>query len=185
MKKNNYLRFPLTLFIICFLSSSFLAVVYKITQPEIKAQMLGEIEGSLNEVVPQASSFKSVQYEDSDEIYYYEALDKKRNIMGYAFKTQKKGYSSVIETMVGIKTNGEIVNIKIISQNETPGLGTKIEEVIDGESRPWFQAQFSGREIKGLNDEIQIVTGATISSKAVIDSIKEKVREILEVAGNE
>ena len=100
--------------------------------------------------------------------------------------------------MVGITEDGTIQGIKILSQNETPGLGTKIIEVesdktiwsvLSKESteaisveipKPWFQEQFKRKNVRNL-DEIEIITGATTSSETVIDSIKEKAEQILEV----
>lgn len=178
MQINNYLRFPLTLLTICLFSSGLLSFVYKVTKPRIEANMLAEEEESLREIFPQAYTFEPVKQIDSDETSYYKVFDSKDSIIGYAFKAEKKGYSSVIVTMVGIKSNGEILNIKIISQNETPGLGSRVQEVGDGQSRPWFQEQFRGKNTNSLED-IETITGATISSAAVVDSIKEKIGVIL------
>ena len=146
--------------------------------------MLAEERASLKAVLPQANIFKRVKCKDNKDINYYEVFDSESNLIGYAFKAQKRGYSSIIQTMVGVRPNGEIVNIKIISHRETPGLGTKIEEIRRGDSQPWFQAQFSGKTIDGLDKDVQAITGATISCKAVVDSVKEKVKEMLKVIGD-
>ena len=90
--------------------------------------------------------------------------------------------------------------IKILSQNETPGLGSKIIEVEQDETiwsalsqekkeeaavpKPWFQEQFRGENIDSL-DQIETITGATISSTGVIDSIREKAEIILEEIKND
>ena len=79
--------------------------------------------------------------------------------------------------MVGVDTTGKIIGLKVIAQTETPGLGTKIEEVKYGEKSPWFQDQFIKRTADGLavdkdGGEIKSITGATISSRAVAVSIK-------------
>ena len=182
MEKNNYLRYSLTLFTICFFASALLAFVFNLTKPQIEANMLQEEESSLSEVCPQASTFKAVQYDDSDEINYYIALDENNSLVGYVFKAKGRGYASVIETMVGIDRKGEILNIKVISQKETPGLGSRVQEVKEGDARPWFQSQFSGKNVDSV-DDIVTITGATVSSKAVISSIQEKAREVLELAG--
>ena len=51
------------------------------------------------------------------------------NLVGYTFKTTGRGYSSNIETMVGVDLYGRITGIKIVSHQETPGVGSKITEV--------------------------------------------------------
>ena len=142
--------------------------------------MLAEEKSSLGLVFPEADMFLRVRFKDSNGVNHYEAFDSERNLIGYAFKAGKRGYSSIIETMVGVTPGGEITNIKIMYQRETPGLGSKIEEVKKGDSQAWFQAQFSGKTIDNLDKGIQAITGATISSKAVIDSVKEKASQVLQ-----
>ena len=201
LKNNNYFIFSATLLIICLCSSGLLALVYKTTKPIIDARMLAEEKASLKSVFPEADVFMRVKLEGSNDINHYEAVDSKKNLIGYAFKAEKRGYSSIIQTMVGVIPGGKITNIKVMYQRETPGLGSKIEEVKKGQTQSWFQAQFSGKIINILDkdiqavtgatissktivdsiDNIQAVTGATISSKAVLDSIKEKATHILQV----
>jgi electron transport complex protein RnfG len=77
--------------------------------------------------------------------------------------------------MVGMKKDGTITGVRVISQNETPGLGVKITE-------PNFTEQFINRGVSGLElskNNIHAVTGATISSRAFIDSIKSSGMEML------
>ena len=195
MKRNDYLKFGATLFIICLIASGLLSSVYSLTKDKIEAQKAREEKLSLEEVLPQAQNFDFI---DRGENSFYVGKDAQDNIIGYAFVAEKRGYSSDIVTMVGITEDGTIQGIKILSQNETPGLGTKIIEVesdktiwsvLSKESteaisveipKPWFQEQFKRKNVRNL-DEIEIITGATTSSETVIDSIKEKAEQILEV----
>ena len=78
--------------------------------------------------------------------------------------------------MVGVDTTGAIVGVQVLSQQETPGLGARIEEVKYGEKDPWFQRQFVGKSAASVavdkdGGEIQSVTGATISSRALSKSV--------------
>lgn len=185
-------KFSITLFIICVTASFCLSVVYALTKPQIEKQKTAEESQSLQEVLPQAKNFNPVT--KGEEILYYEAKDGQGNTVGYAFKAFGKGYSSTIETIVGITPDGKISNIKILSQNETPGLGSRIVEIEDNTTvldkiqgkqnasqlKPKFQAQFSAVAIQDL-DKLDTISGATISSEAVIKSIREKSREILEL----
>lgn len=195
MLGNNFLRFGLTLFIICLIAAGLLSSVYSLTKDKIAAQKESEEKLSLSEVLPQAQEFKFL---DRGENSFYIGTDTKGKIVGYAFTAEKRGYSSDIVTMVGIDSEGNIKGIKILSQNETPGLGSKIVEVEQNKTiwsalskkqeeeiipRPWFQEQFRGKNIKNL-DQVETITGATISSTAVIDSIKEKAKIILQEIKN-
>jgi len=181
--------YGLKLGFVCLVATVLLATVNSITLPKIILQAQNELEASLKEVLPQGEKFEAVKKQN--EIIYYKVFDKEAKFLGAAFKVSAKGYSSTIETMVGMTKDGTINAIKVLNHNETPGLGSKIAEVkedntildvISGKQsgavkKPWFQEQFSNKKIPEL-DSIQAITGATISSKAVIDSVKEKAKEI-------
>ncbi|MCK9594268.1 MAG: RnfABCDGE type electron transport complex subunit G [Candidatus Omnitrophica bacterium] len=183
------LRYGLILGLICLVATGLLAIVNRLTLPQITIQLNRETEKSLKEVLPEAASFEPVR--QNNGIIYYRALNGTGGVIGAAFKASGKGYSSVIETMVGMKKDGTINAIKVLAQNETPGLGSRITEIKDDTTifdfikgkkqdtaeKPWFGEQFSGKDIRGLSG-IQAITGATISSQAVIDSVKEKTQEI-------
>jgi len=172
---KEMIRYGFILALICTVASGLLAGVYTFTKGRIIAQALAEEEASLKEVLPDAQHFEAVRI--GDEIAYYKAHNKDGRLIGVAFKAQGKGYSSTVETMVGMLTDGEITAIKVISQNETPGLGVRVVE-------PSFTGQFGKRKIDEI-DGVQAITGATISSRAVIDSVKTKALEIKERIKNE
>lgn len=180
MRKNNHpafgrfrLRHVAALAIFCLAASGFLGIAFNLVRPKAIHQGSLEDKNNLKEVFPSAVSFEAVK--ENNNILYYKALDKKNNILGFVFKTSKKGYSSDIVTMAGVSVQGIITRIKILSQNETPGLGSKITQSLT----PWFTTQFSGKKADELDRSVDAVTGATVSSRAVIDSVQEKAREVL------
>jgi electron transport complex protein RnfG len=162
-------RYGFILASICIVASASLAGVNYLTKSRIIAQAQAEEEASLREVLSSAERFEVVK--SGEDILYYRGSDKSGNLIGVTFKVTAKGYSSTIETMVGMLKDGTITAIKILSQNETPGLGTRVSE----ES---FTGQFANK--KDLK-EVQAITGATISSRAVIDSVEKKAQEIREL----
>lgn len=168
-------RYGLTLAAICIAASASLAVVNSLTKPKIIEQAKAEEATSLKDVLPNGEKFEPVK--SGNEVVYYKAYDKDGKFLGAAFKALGKGYSSTIETMVGMLKDGKITAIKILSQNETPGLGARVAE----ES---FLNQFSSRGVQDITN-VQAITGATISSKAVIDSVAKKANEIKELIKNE
>jgi len=170
---KDMLRYGFILAIICIVASGLLAGVNSLTKSRIIAQAQAEEEAGLKEVIPEALRFETVK--SGDEVIYYKAYDKQGKLVAVAFKASGKGYSSPIETMVGMLKDGTITAIKILSQNETPGLGARVAE---GE----FIAQF-----KNTQDltKVEAITGATISSKAVIDSVKKKAEEIKKLIQDE
>ncbi|MDD4980617.1 MAG: RnfABCDGE type electron transport complex subunit G [Candidatus Omnitrophica bacterium] len=168
------LRYGLILALICAVAAGLLASVNSLTKSRIIAQAQAEEEAGLKEVMPQAVRFEAAK--SGEAIVYYNAYDEQEKIIGTVFKASAKGYSSQIETMAGVTSDGKITNIKILNQNETPGLGSRV-------AQPAFTSQFSNKDIRGLS-EVQAITGATISSKAVMDSVREKLKDIQELTKN-
>jgi electron transport complex protein RnfG len=161
-------RYGLVLSVICLAASSLLAGASSLTKARILAQAQSEEDSGLKEVMPQADSFAPVRQQS--EVLYYRALDRNKKLVGVVFKATGKGYSSNIETLSGMLTDGTISAIKVLSQNETPGLGAQVAE-------KKFCAGFSQKNITDLSS-VQAITGATISSQAVINSVKKKAAEI-------
>ncbi|MBD3287261.1 RnfABCDGE type electron transport complex subunit G [candidate division KSB1 bacterium] len=172
------------LMLITAIAGGALSMVNSITKPKIELQKRLALERALLKALPTADSDAIIPVETNGQKYYkgYESPDT-TGLVGYAFVAKGKGYSSEIETMVGIDTTGAITGTSILHQVETPGLGTKIEEVTYGEEKPWFQQQFMDRtweELKLDKDggDINSITGATISSRAVTSSIREGLKEL-------
>ncbi|MBI5144967.1 MAG: RnfABCDGE type electron transport complex subunit G [Candidatus Omnitrophica bacterium] len=172
---KEMVRYGFILALICFVAAGLLAGVNSLTKAKIIAQAQSEEETSLKEVIPEGEHFEAVKKDDT--VLYYKAHDKDAKLVGIAFKATGKGYSSDIETMVGMAPEGKILAIKVISHNETPGLGSRVAE-------DTFTGQFADKNIDNLAS-IQAVTGATISSKAVIDAVTKKAEEIKALIDNE
>jgi len=109
---------------------------------------------------------------------------------GYVFIARGKGYSSVIETMVGVGIDGKITGDKILAQQETPGLGTKVLEGRANENDPlWFTKQFLGKsaednlKVKKDGGSIDAVTGATVTPRAITNSINKGLVKLKETVG--
>jgi electron transport complex protein RnfG len=170
---KEMVRYGFVLAVICLSAAGLLAGMDSLTRDRIRAQSQAEEEGSLKDVFAEAANFEPV--ESDEEIIYYKAKDASGKSIGVAFKANAQGYSSTIETMVGMYTDGAISAIKVISQNETPGIGSQVAE--DG-----FTSRF--KNIRSP-DTVQAITGATISSRAVIESVKKKTVEIKELLKDE
>lgn len=163
-------KYGLILGLICFISSSLLAFVNDVTEEKIAGQKEKEMNLGLKEIMPQGDNFKP--YLENQEIKYYSAYDNKDKLIGFVLKSAAKGYSSDVEVLTGLNLNLEIIKVKILSQNETPGLGNRITEA-------QFISQFAGKNLESFG-QIQAITGATISSRTVIDSVKSKISQLKE-----
>jgi Na+-translocating ferredoxin:NAD+ oxidoreductase subunit G len=186
---KSMLRYGIILGLICLVATGLLATVNFFTKTRIAAEAQKEIQISLKEVLPEAVNFEEIKFQN--ETVYYKGFASDKSLGGVAFIAKGKGYSGTIETMVGMKTDGTIIAIKVLSQSETPGLGARITEIKDPTTlfdlfkgkhpdsslKPWFQEQFYNKKTSDL-DGVSAITGATISSRAVINSIKTRALEI-------
>lgn len=281
------IRLTVVLAVITCCAALALGFVFKGTKPMIEEQARLAEEEARRVALPQAICGVMV-HKESKGVEYYEGyrFPDTTGLVGYTVKASAKGYSSTIEAVVGVSPSGEITGMKIISQQETPGLGTKIEEVksfksvadafkemtgtaelhavsaafaLEGgeelcleagikdaqriceleeavaagdtagvvtlaprvlkiepgdstrvfsdpaaavalsaavleelrrERTPWFQFQFIGKEyddivlVRGQTDEnIQGITGATISSRAVVEAVKSALENLDKAVG--
>ena len=172
------IRLTLVLAAVTFAASLALGFVYQGTKSKIELQDKLTKERARRIALPEAACGVFVE-EKGEAIDYYEGYRKPdtTGFAGYVVIAEGKGYSSTIESVVGVDSYGRITGLRITGQQETPGLGAKSTETRPGEEKPWFQQQFAGKfagEIMVEKDggEIVSITGATITSRAVANSIQ-------------
>lgn len=172
------------LVLVCLVASALLGITYVPTQEQLKLNELEAQKQALAEIVPQASEFEPVYGTVAAEggelpILYYRALDSSGNLVGYAFFQDYPGAQGPIRIAGGVDASfSTITGVQIMKHGETPGLGAKITE-------PDFRNQFldiSLADMKLSKDggKIDAITGATISSRAVIDALNAGVASIKE-----
>ncbi|MDD5382526.1 MAG: FMN-binding protein [Candidatus Margulisbacteria bacterium] len=141
-------KLGIILAVFCVISAGGLAIVYMYTQPKIVLNSQLALEGSKKAVLPPSGK-------------------------GQAIAVSPRGYGGPIEMLVGVDPVGKVSGVKILSQRETPGLGANIV-------KPKFLDQFKGKSLKDPLEpkkDIDAITGATISSRAVCVGVKEALRK--------
>lgn len=183
-------RFAATLTLFACIAAGSLAWINEITKPRIILEQEKERNAGLQYVLSGTENGVIVPIEQYGQTLYWEGYrDKSKNqFAGYALQVAAKGYQSTIQTLVGIDSLGTILRIKIIYQKETPGLGTQCETIRSGETTPWFQDQFkniiaSSVQLGKDPGQINAITGATITSKAITDAIADSARSFIRLIG--
>ncbi|MGI6485313.1 MAG: RnfABCDGE type electron transport complex subunit G [Tepidanaerobacteraceae bacterium] len=178
---NQYMRMILVLAVISMVAGTVLAFSYEVTNPKIREQERQALEQSVIDVIPGVENITETSKED---MTFYIGEDNQGNRKGIAFKVSGSGFNGPIEIMVGYDPNeGKLTGIQILSMSETPGLGAKIND-------PDFTGQFIGKSVNDKfipKEDINIITGATISPTAVANAIKsglDKVTQIYPVGGD-
>jgi len=175
--ESTFKNMVLSLTLISLGASACLGYVYQITKAPIELSVLNKKLTAIKQVVPDFNNnpndemYKLATGEgDSLEIY---PAKKDSVVVGYAINTNtKKGFSGNISLMAGFKPDGTIINITVLEQKETPGLGTKMTE-------PLFKDQFNSKNPSNFNLKVKkdggpvdAITAATISSRAFCDAVQ-------------
>ena len=147
MKGNNQikgmLKDALVLFIITLIAGLALGYVYEVTKTPIANQKEKKKNEACANVFCDAASFETYEKfdtdeakkvieqagfteEDIDEVMY--ALDAEGNVLGYVFNvTTHEGYAGDITFSMGVRQDGTLNGISILSISETAGLGMKAD----------------------------------------------------------
>lgn len=171
MKKNVILKYSLIVSVFAFFAALIIGIVYQFTEPKISDNKINVENQSIILVAGEkAKTFKRVQEEDYNYVVVY---NEDEDQIGYVLKVTKRGYSSDIKMLVGLDQQLNIIGLKILEQTETPGLGSRIEESN-------FLKQFINKNAEKMDltkdeGDIDAITGATISSRAVVSGIKEEI----------
>ncbi len=150
---------------IAFFCTAALAGVNSLTKDIIAASAAEKKAQTMSELFPEEKSFESVEV--SAELlkkYNASAVSKAKGGSGYIIEHASSGYGGEILMMTAISPDGQIVGVKILSHEETSGIGTR---VVESES---FLSQFKGRDAK-TEAGVDGVSGATVSSKATVNGI--------------
>ena len=182
---NVVTKMFLVLTVIGAVSGGILAGVFHVADPLIQANREKELKEAIFVVLPEAKDYKILEKGiDKAKVIVYQGLDADGRPVGLAFIADGGGFQGNIRIMVGLSVDYlKLKGIKVLEQNETPGLGNRIKE-------PAFEGQFKGLEIKPKVEyikyrkpekpnQITAITGATISSDAVVKNINNAVEKVL------
>lgn len=183
-KKPLLQRIPkpvIALTVIALLAGVALSGVFSMTKDSIDAQKAAAAAAAYKAVLPEAESFEpqTAQVEALEGQIYgsgfgrvtiNEAMigkDAAGNVVGYAVSvTSAEGYDGNVTLSIGVSVDGKINGISFTELHETPGKG-----MLCGE--PAFMDQFAGQTASKLTlgQEIDGITGVTITSKATVNAV--------------
>jgi len=176
MSSNEHSTFKIAfnLAAACFISGIVIGSVYFVTAP-VAAQKAEEMkQESMKALVPDAEHFTKVTGHEG-----WFAAEKGGKAMAYIVPSESKGYGGKIKMLVAVTADSKVIDFSILEHNETPGLG-------DNAQKPEFRQMFAGKGADKLEvtkdpankDNIQAMTGATISSRAVTKGVREAVEAV-------
>lgn len=183
-KKSTILKDAIALFVITLVAGALLGLVNQVTREPIAAAELKAKNEAYQNVFAEGNSFdadeeiekkrKDAVFEGAEISEILVAKDKDNNTIGYVMSlVAKEGYGGDISFTIGVKTDGTMTGLSVLSHSETAGLGANC-------TTESFQSQFAGvkgTEIaysktgKSAENEIDALSGATITTKALTKAI--------------
>lgn len=173
MGKNTIVKDTLTLLAITLICGLLLGFVYDMTKEPIAAQAEKAKQEAYAAVYPGGEFTADEALNEA--LANFTADDKDAKITevmsanggeGYVFSCQASGYGGAVELAVGVSADCTITGLSVLSMSETPGLGAKCQDAS-------FQEQFVGVQSEKLtiNQDFQQISGATITSSAVMRAV--------------
>lgn len=164
----------------CLFAGILIAAVFYVTAPIAAEKRILMKNQAMKALVKQADTFEKIEGKDN----WYRAK-KDNELIAFIVPAESKGYGGSIKMLVAVTPDGKVIDYTIMVHNETPGLG-------DNAGKDFFRAQFFGKDESKLivvkdpknNENIQALTGATITSKAVTKAVKEAEHELARTGGS-
>ncbi len=173
-KEPGILHLTLVLAATTTIAGLILGFVAYFTMPIAIQNDLKRKEAARKELLPAAVSFEAIPGRDE----CFEGRNADGRPVGYVLKTVAHGYGGAIVMIVGVDENKRIVDYRIMQHNETPGLGEIAK-------KDRFRKQFAGRDRnvlevtkRGEEGKVQAITGATITTVAVVKAIRSALESL-------
>ena len=172
--KSTLFNMVAVLFTVTLIASAGVGAVNMITADAIAEANAAATTAAVANVLPEFDKTDiSEQTIDDMTIVVYTAT-KGSETVGYAVESMtKNGFGGAIRLMVGFGADGKILNVNVLQQAETPGLGTKMTEegnVLLGsiQNKNSWEVDF---KVKKDGGELDALTAATISSRAYYEAV--------------
>jgi len=177
---RNAIKMISVLTIVGLISGAALVLMYSYANPLIEKNKKNEMKKAIFKIFPDGKSYTS---EIVDEVTVFRVKNAEGAFIGYTFLAEGNGYQGAIEMMAGISPDMETVRgLEILESQETPGLG---QEIATDKFTAQFKALKTAPEITYVknvkpskSNEIQAITGATISSRAVVAILNDTIKKI-------
>ncbi len=167
------LRLAITLLIITSLVAAALAGINSITAPIIEKLNREKTQKAIAEVLE--GGYTDIIEDFDDQNGLVTKVYKGDN--GYAMEVTPSGFDGAITMMVGVDFEGNVLGISVVKHTETAGLGAVAAAKTEAGSS--FRDQFVGKtgtiEVTKDGGDIDAITGATITSRAVCEGVSAAV----------
>ncbi|HKM42776.1 MAG TPA: FMN-binding protein [Limnochordia bacterium] len=185
MKKDSYLYTIIFTFVLTAVFAAMLAITQAYYLPAITENEANVERVAILTVLGVAPGEdlvmtfgEQVQPAQAGQLTIYASYDANGDLHGYAYPLDGQGLWGAIRGYIGVSAAFDrLLGMEFIEQNETPGLGGRIDEA-------WYKEQFAGvplvlGEPIVYGDGLDAITGATSSSNAVLNILNDTVSDLM------
>jgi electron transport complex protein RnfG len=183
------LRLIATLAIAGLISGVAIIGIFEATKGTIAANKARELKEAVFKVLPGVAKMQRMIFKNDEliaaskqvkgELPIYGGYDDQGKFVGYAIPGEGAGFQDTIKILYGYQSDTrKVVGMEVLDSRETPGLGDKIYKDAsfvanfdDLAIEPEIVAVKKGK--KSAPNEVDAITGATISSKAIVKIINQ------------
>ena len=151
------------LFVICVVITGALAFTNDVTKPIIDEVTRVAQEKARRELLPEANGFteRETDVPNVDSIYVAD------NGAGTVVTSRAKGYGGTMTVLTAFGPDGRILRIKVTESSETQGIGSKVAR----DPSFWTRFEGLGESKLVLGKDVDALSGASVSSKALVAAI--------------
>jgi len=160
-----------TLAVICAAVALLLGAVNYFTKSQIEENTRAAMLDSIREIFNESVQAKEITPPEGSDITAAYLVMNDEGVCGYSAVVAPSGFGGPISLMVGVDSYGRVVGVDVVSMSETPGLGSKV-------SGQDFLSQFEGAS---GTVSVDVISGASISSKAVISGVNGVTENLLDI----
>jgi len=170
---RDSIKMTMTMGLLAMISAALLTGVEAWTSPIIEANLQQVFMEKVEQYLPEADNLEIITGEEEyPEIQAVYGPDE--SLLGFMIENTAGGYEGDILYYTIVDEDGYIKGVEIIDHTETPGIGAEIE-------REDFRKQFTGKHYTdsfAAGEEIDIISGATVSSQSLIASVRLTMEEL-------
>lgn len=196
---KDIIKLSLALGLVCTLAAAALVFAYSGTESAIKEAQTKQQSANLKKVLPEYGNTPLSDIFEVDDVVFHRARSaEKAPVTAVAAQAAAKGFGGPVQILVGINLDGSVRKVLVTKHSETPGLGTQVTdrqqrvsifELMKGGAKQTdaaavppnsFLDQFEqdaftfDRDVEfSIGRTVTPISGATISSKAVNEAIKQ------------
>ena len=175
--RAQLIRPVVVLVAICVVAGVLLGVVHAVTEPVAARVAEERAQLTYRALMPEAADFTPLACDVPGVTALLDAKDANGRTIGHVVVASSKGYSGQVPLAIAFDAAGTVTAVTAMANGETPGLGTRVAE-------PQFVDQVVGRTAEPLQvADIDVITGATISSKAALGAFNAATQAIRGLAG--